>query len=242
MTLPQLVHAVRTSLYDHATKVLILDDVTRLRMHREADQDALDLLRALMSMHVTLVLVGVGIPASGLLREGRRDPRSGQVVYGQPRHAKSFTDEAATQTERRFDLVDLDPFRYDSAQAIAAWVAHLAGIEEHLRLLRAEPGMLTDHGLPEYLFRRTGGIVGLLERLIEDGAAHAIDTGTEQLTTDLLDTIDINLGNLPGRDHTAGEIPSIPSRPSQPGRKAKRNTVFDDRGNIQAHEAAAPPA
>jgi hypothetical protein len=30
-----------------------LDDVTWLRMHREADQDALDLLRALMSMHVT---------------------------------------------------------------------------------------------------------------------------------------------------------------------------------------------
>lgn len=46
-TLPQLVHAVRTSLRDHGTKVLILDDITRLRMHREADQDALDLVRSL---------------------------------------------------------------------------------------------------------------------------------------------------------------------------------------------------
>jgi len=64
MTLAQLVHAVRTSIEDHATKLLILDDITRLRMHREADQDALDLLRSLMSMHVTLVLIGVGIPAS----------------------------------------------------------------------------------------------------------------------------------------------------------------------------------
>ena len=36
MTLAQLVHAVRGSLYDHATKVLILDDITRPRMHREA--------------------------------------------------------------------------------------------------------------------------------------------------------------------------------------------------------------
>jgi len=240
MTLPQLVHAVRTSLYDHATKVLILDDVTRLRMHREADQDALDLIRALMSMHVTLVLVGVGIPASGLLREGRRDPRTGQVVFGQPRHATGFTHEAATQTERRFDLVDLDPFRYDTPQAIAAWIAHLAGVEDHLRLLRAEPGMLTDAAIPEYLFRRTGGIVGLLERLIEDGAMRAIDTGAEQLTTDLLDAIDINLGNVPGRDHTAGEIPAIPPRT---GRKSKpRNTVFDDHGNGDAYEAAASPA
>ncbi|HZO68819.1 MAG TPA: AAA family ATPase [Kribbellaceae bacterium] len=231
MTLPQLVHAVRSSLHDHATKVLILDDITRLKMHREADQDALDLLRALMSMHVTLVLVGVGIPASGLLREGRHDPRTGQVVFGQPRHAMAFRDEAATQTQRRFDLVNLDPFRYDTAAGIAAWVTHLAGIEEHLRLLRAEPGTLTDGAMPEYLFARTGGIVGLLERLIEDGCAHAIDTGTERLSPDLLDAIDINLGNMSGRDRAAGEIPAVPPRPATSGRRSKpRNTVFDDRG------------
>ncbi len=245
MTLPQLVHAVRTSLYDHATKVLIIDDVTRLRMHREADQDTLDLLRALMSMHVTLVLVGVGIPASGLLREGRRDPRSGQVVFGQPRHAKTFNDEAATQTERRFDLVDLDPFRYDTAETIAAWVTHLAGVEDHLRLLHAEPGMLTDAAMPEYLFHRTSGIVGLLERLIEDGCAHAIDTGAERLSTDLLDSIDINLGNVPGRHHGAGEIPEVPPRPAGTGRRSKpRNTVFDDHGTPHDTpvEATASPA
>ncbi len=74
-------------------------------MHREADQDSLDLLRSLMSMHVTLVLIGVGIPASGLLREGH-------------------------------------PFGYDTPEAIAAWVAHLAGVETHLRLLAARLGML----------------------------------------------------------------------------------------------------
>ncbi len=235
MTLPQLVHAVRTSLHDHATKVLVLDDVTRLRLHREADQDALDLLRALMSMHVTLVLVGVGVPASGLLREGRRDLRTGQLVFPQPKHAKSFNDEAATQTERRFDLVNLDPFRYDTPEAIAAWVAHLAGIEDQLRLLRAEAGMLTDGVMPEYLFARTGGIVGLLERLIEDGCAHAIDTSTERLNTDLLDAIDINLGNVPGRDRAAGEVPDVPPRQVTTGRKTKpRNTVFDDHGTPTA--------
>jgi hypothetical protein len=40
LTLAQLVSAVRASLYEHATKVLILDDVSRLRMYREADRDA----------------------------------------------------------------------------------------------------------------------------------------------------------------------------------------------------------
>src|SRR5574341_242460 len=71
MTLGQLIRTVRGSLHDHGTRVLLLDDITRLKLHREADQDALDLLRSLMSMSVTLVLIGVGIPSSGLLREGR---------------------------------------------------------------------------------------------------------------------------------------------------------------------------
>ena len=55
------------------------------------------------------------------------------------------------QTERRIDLVDLDPFRYDTPDGIAAWVAHLAGIEERLRLFHARPGMLTTGTMPEYL-------------------------------------------------------------------------------------------
>jgi chloramphenicol 3-O-phosphotransferase len=78
MTLPQLTRAVRTSLHDHGNRVLLLDDITRLKMHRADDQDTLDLMRAFMSMHTTLVLIGVNIPGSGLLREGRHDPRTGQ--------------------------------------------------------------------------------------------------------------------------------------------------------------------
>lgn len=232
MTLPQLVHAVRTSLYDHGTRVLLLDDITRLRMHREADQDALDLIRSLMSMHLTLALIGVGIPDSGLLSEGRR---AGHGWSFPPTATANHPEEVATQTARRFDLVELDPFRYDTPDTIAAWVTHLTGIEDQLRLFHARPGMLTDNAMPEYLFRRTNGIVGLLERLIEDGCTRAIDTGAEHLSIDLLDEIDINLGGQPGRDPTAGEIPAVPPRPRQSTRKPKaRNTVFDDRGPVTA--------
>ncbi len=154
-------------------------------MHRADDQDTLDLLRAFMSMHTTLVLIGVDIPSSGLLREGRRDPRTGQLVF--PPSAIGVEDPA-TQTERRFDLIHLEAFRYDTAEHIAAWTAHLTGLEQHLRLLHASAGMLTSGTMPEYLFRRTSGVVGLLERLIEDGCAEALDTGEEQLTETLLDT------------------------------------------------------
>ncbi|MDQ7907609.1 AAA family ATPase [Phytohabitans sp. ZYX-F-186] len=51
MTLPQLTRAVRTSLHDHGVRALLLDDITRLKMHRADDQDSLDLLRAFMSMN-----------------------------------------------------------------------------------------------------------------------------------------------------------------------------------------------
>jgi hypothetical protein len=212
-TLPQLVHQVRTSLHDHGTKVLILDDITRLRMHREADQDALDLVRSLMAMDVTLVLVGVGIRTSGLLGDGAGG-----------RHGPG--EELATQTRRRFDLVELDRFGYDTAPRISAWIAHLAGLQTHLRLLRATPGMLTAGVMPEYLFRRTGGVVGLLERLIEDGCAAAIESGAETIIVDLLESLDLDLVGHPGRDATSGEVPVVATSTRRKG----RNTVFDDHG------------
>ncbi|MFD0393465.1 AAA family ATPase [Streptomyces nogalater] len=84
MTLTQLVQQVRASLRDHRTRVLILDDITRLRMHRKDDQDTLDLIRALMSMRVTLVLIGVGIPDSGLLREAGRTPPPASGSFPNP--------------------------------------------------------------------------------------------------------------------------------------------------------------
>lgn len=222
-TLPQLVHAVRTSLHDHGTRVLILDDITRLRMHREPDQDALDLIRSLMSMNVTLVLIGVGIRTAGLLGEGRARTTT----------AAHAGHEAATQTQRRFDLVELDRFRYDTPAQIAAWVAHLAAMEAHLRLFDAQPGMLSEGAMPEYLFRRTGGVVGLLERLIEDACGAAIETGTEKITAGLLDDLELDLGSCAGREAAAGEIPQVP--PARTGRARKaRNTVFDDQGPARA--------
>ncbi|MFD4599803.1 hypothetical protein ACFWPQ_17450 [Streptomyces sp. NPDC058464] len=63
----------------------MIDDITRLKLHREADQDVLDLIREMMSMPVALILVGVGIPASGLLRESRRDPKTQEWVLASRR-------------------------------------------------------------------------------------------------------------------------------------------------------------
>jgi hypothetical protein len=229
-TLHDLVRSVRDAVRDHSTTALLIDDITRLRLHRGDDQDTLDLIRELMDLNVTLVLIGVDIPGSGLLRGARADPRTSQWVFP----GTSHHDVAAAQTGRRFDLVDLDPFDYFTPAGITAFLEHLAGIEDQLRLLRSADGMLTAGEMPEYLFRRTHGIVGLLRRLIEDGCAQAIATGEERLTPELLAGTAIRLGNLADLDPGTGEVPDIPEDvpPPEPRKKKgrPRNTVFDDHG------------
>ncbi|MEU3558636.1 AAA family ATPase [Kitasatospora sp. NPDC006786] len=230
-TLDAMIRAVRDSLRDHRTTALLLDDITRLRLHREDDQDTLDLVRELMDLNVTLVLIGVDIPRSGLLRGSSIDPATGQLIVPDVRQGRSHNPSAATQTERRFDLVDLDPFAYTTPGQIRAFVDHLTGIEDQLRLLRAEPGMLTAGTMPEYLFRRTGGVIGLLRRLIEDGCAEAMAGGEERLTRDLLDGTVIRPERLGDLDAHAGEVPSIPKPPRRRRQARAANTVFDDQGH-----------
>jgi hypothetical protein len=236
MRLEDLVRTVKSAVFDHGTKALAIDDVTRLKMHREADQDVLDLIRELMSLPVTLILIGVGIPKSGLLRDGRRDPRTGQWLFPPVKdRSKSRNDDAPGQTDLRFDLIDLDRFTYGTPDGIAAWTAHLVGIEQQLRLLHGHDGMLSGGGMPEYLFRRTGGIVGLLRKLIQEGCRHAIEAGTEKITSELLDTLALRPSDLPGLDPAAGEVPDIPENVPPPQKKPRpRNTVFDDHGGRSA--------
>ncbi|WP_330434258.1 TniB family NTP-binding protein [Streptomyces sp. NBC_00825] len=241
-----MIRNVRESIKAHATTVLMIDDITRLKMHREDDQDTLDLIRGLMDLDVTLVLIGVNIPRSGLLREGWHDPRTKQWVYAPLTKGKSYNPDASTQTERRFDLINLDPFDYSTTAGTEAFTEHLIGIENQIRLFHTGPGTLSEGNMPEYLRRRTHGIVGLLRRLIEDGLVKAMDSGLEDLTTGLLDEIPINLGNVPGkyneRDAEAGEIPDVDTTPQpkqkpQQAPKKGRNKVYDDPGTPAAVEA-----
>ena len=235
MTLGDLVRTVEKAIYAHGTKALVLDDITRLRLHREADSDVLDLIRELMSVPVTLVLVGVGIPTSGLLRQGRKDPRTGQWIFPPVKdRGRSPNDEAASQTDRRFDLLDLGPFSYDTPAQIAAWTTHLVGIEAQLRLLDGGEGMLTAGVIPEYLFARTGGVIGLLKKLIQAAARRAIETGAERITEDLIKELTIGPDDLPDLDAGSGELPDIPATvpPTPRKRPRPRSTVFDDKGPL----------
>ncbi|MFG2906153.1 AAA family ATPase [Kitasatospora sp. NPDC048286] len=236
-TLPNLVRLVADSLRDHGVKALVLDDISRLRMHRADDQDVLDLIRALMSLNVTLILTGVNIPGTGLLREARWNERARQWVMPPLESARVHGLEV-TQTEHRFELVEMDRFRYSTPEQIQAFVNHLHGIEVHLRLLKAKPGMLTGGTMPEYLMRRTGGVVGLLGRLLEDGCQEAMDSEHEVIDQRLLDEIVIRRENpdLAPEEIAPQEPQAAAARPAR--RQRGRNTVFDDTGPQAAAGAA----
>src|SRR5260370_36335159 len=122
MRLEDLIRTVKDAVFDHGTKAIVIDDVTRLKLHREADQDVLDLIRELMGLPATLVLAGVGIPKSGLLRDGRRDPRTGRWIFPPVKdRGRSRNDDAPGQTDRRFDPLDPHPVRYRAPGGLAAW-------------------------------------------------------------------------------------------------------------------------
>ncbi|MGP3683955.1 AAA family ATPase [Streptomyces sp. IBSNAI002] len=227
-----LIRTVNAAIYAHATKALVIDDITRLKLHRERDQDVLDLLLELMSMSVTLILVGVGIPTSGLLRRGTFDAVTKQWVIPPIRdRGRSPNPHAATQHERRFEMVDLQPFSYDTPGRITAWVNHLAALEKSLRLLHDTEGVLTSGSMPEYLFQRTNGVVGLLEKLVQRGCRVAIEEGSERLSKDLLSRCAVSPTDLPHLDADSGEQPLIPPvKPSPKKRQRSRNTVYDDAG------------
>lgn len=230
-TLPELVRLVADSLHDHGVKALILDDISRLRMHRADDQDVLDLMRAFMSLDVTLILTGVNIPGIGLLREAKWNKTTRQWELPSLESTRIHGLEI-TQTEHRFELIEIDRFRYVTPKQIGAFVEHLTGIEQHLRLLNAKAGMLTGGTMPEYLMRRTGGVIGLLGRLLEDGAHEAIG-GKELIDESLLDEIVLRRD---GPEHAPDEPvisadPGSADKPSPRTESARpRNTTFDDHG------------
>jgi hypothetical protein len=230
-----MLRAVRDTIRDHRTNTLLIDDITRLKLDRKDDQDTLDVIRSLMDLGTTLVLIGFDIPGSGLLRGARFDPVADQYVFPTGR---SHDESGSAQTGLRFDLVSIEPFRYSAVGSDISFIEHLAGIEDQLRLFEASEGMLTSGGMPEYLYSRTHGSVGLLRRLVDDGCKRAMRTREERLTRELLAGIRISVESLADLDPQSGEIPQVlqqdsPARPKKKPRPRKpkpRNTVLDDHG------------
>lgn len=102
-------------------------------------------------------------------------------------HAGLFTGVRGSQIASRFTSIATHPFAYGTTSQREHWRAVVATLEQALRLHRHKPGTLARHS--EYLYQRTGGMLGSLSHLIRGAAIDAICDGTEKITKTHLDAI-----------------------------------------------------
>jgi hypothetical protein len=153
-------------------RLLIVDDLHFLRWRLSSGVEISNHLKYIANeFPVTLLLIGVGLEAGGLLSEGR-----------------SYSDAVLAQTGRRTSVLDMRPFLVTSEEGRREWRQLLLAIEERLVLADTTPGMLAEH-LSDYLYTRSTGHIGSLMTLINRGCQRAVRTGTERLTASLLDNV-----------------------------------------------------
>ena len=122
---------------------------------------------------------------------------------------------ALAQTARRWTRLELPPFHITSNTGRRQWLGLLKATERQIVLARNRPGMLVD--LADYLFTRSTGYIGSFVTLITRGCFKAIRSGTEQLTTEVLDAVRIDVASEQARTEltaafAAGRLSATPGR------------------------------
>ena len=206
-----LTKRVEDTIRDCGSKLLVLDDITRYKDY-EPDRLASDWIRNLMETSVTVVAMGVDVEGSGILYDGKTN-RERQL---------------RTQTARRFTVLPIRPFTYDTPSGIRAWVSHLRALEEDLLLLDKECGMLSDT-LADYLFRQTDGVIGVLTKWVSVTAMKAVGR-PEKNGGEHLKQVDFDNTPIPSVHSLKDDIdPLAPAqtKESRAPRKKGRNAMYD---------------
>lgn len=198
---------VEAVIRDCGTRLAVLDDITRYK-DGEADRFAADWLRNLMETSVSIVAMGVDIRGSGILYDGKGRPRNKRL---------------STQTARRFTVLEIDTFRYDTPENIRDWIAHLKAVEEDLLLLDKQPGMLSDD-LAEFLYERTEGVIGVLAEYVQMTAMSVVGR-VPAVGGEFLTRADFEATPIKSNDHIDPD-PQLKTPARRSGAKG-RNTKYD---------------
>jgi AAA domain len=154
------------------TTVIIVDDIHFLDSRRRDARLMSNHLKFLSNAFpVTLIYVGVGVAARGILQEGLT---AAETLYA--------------QISRRTTALSLPPFGVDTDQGRHQWRRLLLTIERKLVLADTHHGMLADD-LTDYLYVRSSGHFASLMTLIARGCRRAVATGVERLSTEVMDTV-----------------------------------------------------
>ena len=176
-----IIEAVCGVAIDTSASMVLVDEIHNMQLATRSGAEVSDTLKYLSErIAATFVYAGIDLERQGL-----------------------FSGIRGSQIAGRFTLIRTLPFPLADE-----WRGLAATLEDALRLRRHQAGTLA--GLDRYLHQRTGGMIGSLSHLIRGAAIEAIQSGTEQITRKLLDTIDI--------DHAA-------QQDSSPGTAAGRRTA-----------------
>ncbi|MBW8705150.1 hypothetical protein MBT84_36690 [Streptomyces sp. MBT84] len=157
-------NAVCEGLHTMSTERVLVDEIHNLSLSTLPGAETSDQLKYLSErIPATFVYAGIDVEGAGL-----------------------FSGLRGQQIASRFTVVATQSFAYGTNRQRAEWAALVATLEQVLRLHRHEPGTLLRHA--EYLYRRTGGMIGSLSALIRDAA---ID-GSERITLDLLEAVELD--------------------------------------------------
>ena len=155
--------AARTSV-----ELVLVDELHNLNLATRAGAEVSDQLKYFAErLPATFVYAGIDVEAQGL-----------------------FAGVRGRQIAGRFTVIPAVPFAYGSAGQREQWRALIATMESAVRLRQHKPGSLVR--MDEYLYRRTGGMIGSLSQLIRGGAILAIENRSEAITRDLLDIVPVD--------------------------------------------------
>ena len=101
-----------------------------------------------------------------------------------------FAGVRGRQIAGRFTVIPAAPFAYGTGAQRGQWRALIATLESLLRLHSHRTGSLVR--LDEYLYRRSGGMIGSLSQLVRGAAILAIEDGSEQISKQLLDSVPVD--------------------------------------------------
>ncbi|MEV0275213.1 ATP-binding protein [Streptomyces sp. NPDC050610] len=174
-----------TAAHVHADLVLV-DELHNLNLATRSGAEASDQLKYFAErLPATFAYAGIDIESRGL-----------------------FAGTRGRQIAGRFVVIPAAPFSHATDQDHGTWRALVATLESMLRLHRHEPGTLAE--LSEYIFHRTGGMIGSLSQLIRGAAVLAVEDESERITQDLLALVPIDFAAEQSEQLTAPAKP--PSR------------------------------
>ncbi len=155
------------------TSLFLFDEIQNLQLHRKSDIEANNYLKYLANItRATFVYAGVDLEKDGFFNEGAGSENASR-----------------SQIRYRFTRCPIEPIDFASPEGRDMFVGVLKSYEDDLPLVKSEPGDIAKHST--LVWNRTRGKIGLIDTLLKDAFAIAVELGTERITKRILNDAEL---------------------------------------------------